>query len=93
MQWPHGHAVGSSHKQGVLSRLVHLQASPLEANLGRLGAVVGLGHFLEPRVVERLLGSDAMGRVVDEYFPQQVEEILKEGRVGGNNVLRLLACL
>jgi hypothetical protein len=50
--------------------LVHLysMSSPFESNLGGLGSIVGLCHFFEPRVVESLLSSNALGRIVYKYF-------------------------
>lgn len=49
-----------------LSLLFHTY--PLHADLSRLGAVVRLGHLLQPRMLQGLLCSNTMGRVVDEYF-------------------------
>lgn len=49
-----------------LSLLFH--AYPLHADLSRLGAVVRLGHLLKPRVLQGLLCSNTMGRVVDKYL-------------------------
>lgn len=71
----------------MLFRLVDLESSSLEANLGSLGSVVGRGHFLEPRVIQGLLGCDPVGRVIDEDLPQQVEEILEERRVRRDDIL------
>ena len=58
----------------------------LAADAGGLGAVVD-GLLAEPGVAQRLLGGDALGRVVDEDAPQQVEKLLVEGRGGGDDVL------
>lgn len=74
---------------GVLPRLVDLESSSLESNLGGLGSVVGLGHFLEPRVIQGLLGRDPVGRVIDKDLPQQVEEVLEERRIRRDDILSL----
>ena len=42
----------------------------LDADLGRFRPVVGLRNLPEPRVVEGLLGRDAVRRVVHEDFAQ-----------------------
>lgn len=42
------------------------------------GAVVWMGNFSEPRVVQRFFGRNPAGGVVDEYPLEQVEELLRE---------------
>jgi hypothetical protein len=60
--------------------LVHLysMSSPFKSNLGGLGSIVGLCHFFEPRVVESLLGSNTLGRVVNKYFSEQIKKVLEK---------------
>jgi hypothetical protein len=60
---------------------------PLHPNLRRLRAIVRPRNLLEPRVLQCLLGVDAVLRVIHKDPPQEVEEELVEGRVGGDDVL------
>lgn len=46
--------------------------------------------FLEPRMPECLLSGEAFGRVVDEYFLEEVEELLVERAVGRDDVLVII---
>jgi hypothetical protein len=68
-------------------RVVLLHPQPLQANLGRLGAVVGVGRLLEPRVGQGLLRRDAMLRIIHEDLSQEVEEVLEERGVVRDYVL------
>ena len=63
-------------------------AVPLAVALdaGRLGAVVHEA-LAEPGVLQRLLGRDAPGGIVDEDALEQVEEELVEGGRGRDDVL------
>lgn len=47
-----------------------------------------MGCLLEPRVLQSLLGRDAMGRVVDEDFLQKIPEVFQERCVVGNDILQ-----
>jgi hypothetical protein len=46
-----------------------------------------MGRLLEPGVLERRLRRYTLRWVVDKDLPQQVEEVLEEGAVRGNDVL------
>lgn len=52
-----------------------------------LGAIVD-DAFLEPRMLQRFLGGDALLGVVDKDLSQQVEELPVEGGVDGNELLQ-----
>lgn len=54
-------------------RLFALLSLPVELDLVRLGSIIR-ERLAEPRVLERLLGSNALRRIIDEYLPEQVEE-------------------
>lgn len=64
-----------------------LHSYPLQADLSRLGAVVRLSHLFEPGVVQGLLRSDTLGRVVDEDLLEQIDKVLEECVVAGDDVL------
>jgi hypothetical protein len=66
--------------------LVH--SHPLRPYPRGLGTVVWVGDFPEPGVVQRLLSRDAPSRVVDEYPGEKVEELLREGIVARDDVLK-----
>lgn len=68
-------------------RVILLHPQPLQTNLGRLGAVVGVGRLLEPGVGEGLLRRDAMLRVIHEDLSQEVEEVLEVRGVVRDDVL------
>lgn len=61
-------------------------ALALAADARGLGAVVDEALF-EPGVLEGVLGRDALFGVVDEDFLQQVEELLVEGCIRGDDFL------
>lgn len=63
-------------------------AIPVQADLGRLGPVVGGGQLGEPRVVEGLLGGDALRGVVHEDPLEKVAEVLEERVAGREDVLQ-----
>lgn len=60
----------------------------LEFDFDCLRAVVGGGDFLEPGVLEGLLGCDAVVGVVDEDAAEEVEEVGAEVVVAWYYVLR-----
>lgn len=57
--------IRSSNILGMARRFLR-HSYPFQANLCSLSSVVGLGHLLEPCMVQGLLSSDALGRIVDE---------------------------
>lgn len=59
----------------------------LEFDLDGFRAVVRGGDFFEPRVLEGLLGGDAVAGVVDEDAVEEVEEVSAEVVVAGDDVL------
>lgn len=59
---------------------------PLFADAYRLCAVVDEA-FLEPGVLERLFGVDALFGVVDEDLAEEVQKLFVEGCIGGNEFL------
>lgn len=52
-----------------------------------LGAIVD-DAFLEPRMLQRLFGGDALLGIVDKDLSQQVEELPVEGGVDGDELLQ-----
>lgn len=64
-----------------------LQSFSFQTNLGSLGAVIWLGDFLEPRMIQGLLGCDPVCRIVHKDLLQQIEEVFEEGIIRGNNIL------
>jgi hypothetical protein len=71
----------------VASSLFLLQSFSLQSNLGCFRTVIWLSNFIEPRMIQGLLGSDAAGRVIYKNLLKQIEEVLKELVVGWNDVL------
>lgn len=65
----------------------------LEFDFDSLRAVVGGGYFFEPRVLEGLLGCDAVVGVVDEDAAEEVEEVGAEVVVAWYYVLARLLVL
>jgi hypothetical protein len=59
----------------------------LQANLGGFGPVIVIGHLLEPIMVQSLLRSDALCRIIHKDLPQQISEILEKCRRRRDNVL------
>jgi hypothetical protein len=59
----------------------------LNADLGRLSAIIRRGNLLEPWVLQCLVSGDAVLRIVDKYLLQEVEEVLREAVVLGNDFL------
>lgn len=68
-------------------RIVLLHTKPFQTDLGRLGTVIGVGGFPEPRVRQGLLRRDAVLWVVDEDLAEEIVEVLEKRGVVWNNVL------
>lgn len=69
--------------------VLHPDPLPLDPNSARFRAVV-LHQLAEPRVLERLPGGDALLGIVDEDFPEKVQEQLVKLRGGRDDLFKSL---
>lgn len=69
--------------------ILHPDPLPLDPDSARFRAVV-LHQLAEPRVLQRLSGGDALLWVVDEDFPEKVQEQLVKLRGGRDDLFKAL---
>lgn len=71
----------------LASSLFLLLPFSFQPNLGRFGAIIGLGDFLEPGMIQGLLGSNPFCGIVHKDFLKQIKEVLEELIIRWNNIL------
>lgn len=62
----------------LASSLFLLDPFHFQSNLGRFGAIIWLGDFLEPWMIQGLLGSNTFCGVVHKDLLKQIKEVLEE---------------
>lgn len=77
----------------LMSCTLLLHSYPLQTDLSRLSAIVRLSHLLEPGVVQSLLCSDTLGRVIDEDLLEQIDKVLEESVVARDDVLYFVSAI